>query len=104
MKTNLRFSMALEALSLGKKVTKADWNKDEFIWLKPATKVKSEWCKDEQLKLLAEQNGGEIYACNTICKYLFKNSIGCNVIASCILTGWMPSQKELFDQDWIVLD
>lgn len=99
METNLGFSIAIEALRYGKKVTKANWNKDEFLWLKPATRIKAEWCKDEELKTLVESNGGEIDACNTICKYLFTDKKEYQV-----LTGWMPSQKELFDQDWIVLD
>lgn len=99
METNLGFSIALEALRYNKKVTKANWHKDEFLWLKPATRIKAEWCKDENLKALVEQQGGEIDACNTICKYLHVVDEKYQV-----LTGWMPSQKELFDQDWIVLD
>lgn len=99
MKDYKTFGAVIEALKEGKTVTKENWHEYEFLWLKAATRIKAEWCKDEKLKALVEQQGGEINACNTICKYLFTNKKEYQV-----LTGWTPSQKEMFDEDWIVLD
>ena len=44
---NMTFGMAIEAMKQGKKVARAGWNgKGMFLWLKPATTIKAEWCKD----------------------------------------------------------
>ncbi len=59
----MNFGQAIEALKKGHKVARKGWNgRGMFLWLKPATKVKAEWCKDPRLKYLAELNGGEIEA------------------------------------------
>jgi hypothetical protein len=62
----LTFGDAIEALKQGKKVTRRGWNgKGMFLWLKPATTIKSEWCKDELLKDIVDDNGGEILSACT---------------------------------------
>ena len=49
----MNFGEAIEALKQGKKVTRKGWNgKGMFLWLKPETLIKEEWCKDELLKNL----------------------------------------------------
>lgn len=86
------FGTAIEKLKQGKKVTRKGWNgKGMFLWLKPATMVKSEWCKDEELKSIAEENGGEIEALGTICMKTADNKI---------LTGWLASQTDILAEDW----
>lgn len=92
----LDFGGAIKALKDGKKVTRNGWNgKGMFLWLKSATSVKAEWCKDPMLKELAEQNGGEIPALGTICMKTADNQI---------LTGWLASQTDMLSEDWVVID
>ncbi|MDD4111335.1 MAG: DUF2829 domain-containing protein [Clostridia bacterium] len=96
MEEKMNFGEALEALKEGNKVTRNGWNgKGMFLWLKPATTIKSEWCKDEQLKELIDQNGGEIIGLGTICMYTH-DSLGRHAI----LTGWLASQSDMLSDDW----
>ena len=96
----MTFGMAIEALKNGYKVTRRGWNgKGMFLWLKPATTVKAEYCKDEMLKELVEANGGEILGLGTICMYTH-DSTG----RKAILTGWLASQSDMLSDDWVVVD
>ena len=89
------FGQAIESLKLGCKVARKGWNgKGMFLWLKPATMVKSEWCKDPMLKDLADKNGGEIEALGTICMKTADDKI---------LTGWLASQTDILSNDWILV-
>ena len=89
------FGQAIESLKRGFKVSRKGWNgKGMFLWLKPAALVKSEWCKDTLLKLLADENGGEIEALGTIC---MKTADGK------ILTGWLASQTDMLSNDWVLV-
>ena len=88
------FGKAIESLKLGCRVTRKGWNgKGMFLWLKPATMVKSEWCKDPLLKELADNNGGEVEALGTICMKTADNKI---------LTGWLASQTDILSDDWML--
>ena len=90
------FGKAIELLKAGKKVTRRGWNgKGMFLWLKPGTEIKSEWCKDPVLKELAEQNGGTILGIPTICMFTH-DSHG----RKAILTGWLASQSDMLLEDW----
>lgn len=92
----MNFGQAIEALKQGSKVTRKGWNgKGMFLWLKPATTVKSEWCKDPMLKALADENGGEIPALGTICMYTHDSSG-----RKAILSGWLASQSDMLSEDW----
>ena len=96
----MTFGEAIEALKQGKKVARKGWNgKGMFLWLKPATEVKKEWCKDPMLIELAEKNGGAIPALGTICMYTH-DSTGRNAI----LTGWLASQSDMLLEDWEIID
>ena len=96
----MTFGMAIEALKNGYKVTRAGWNgKGMFLWLKPATTIKAEWCKDEMLKELVEANGGEILGLGTICMYTH-DSTG----RKAILTGWLASQTDMLSDDWVIVE
>ena len=89
------FGQAVESLKFGKRVARKGWNgKGMFLWLKPFTLVKSEWCKDPLLKELADNNGGEIEALGTICMKTADNKI---------LTGWLASQTDILSNDWILV-
>lgn len=85
---------ALECLRQGKKITKSDW-KNMFIWMKPATIIKSEWCKDPILKEICESNGGEIEALEVICLKNPHNQI---------FTGWYFSDVDYLDDDWKIVE
>ena len=94
------FSRALVALKQGKKVTRRGWNgKGMFLWLKPAAVIRSEWCKDPELKSLVDENGGEIQALGTICMYTH-DSTG----RKAILTGWLASQSDMLCEDWEIIE
>lgn len=94
--SNLTFGMAVEALKKGSKVARTGWNgKGMFLWLKPATVVKSDWCKDPLLKSLADANGGEVEALGTICMKTADNKI---------LTGWLASQTDMLSEDWMIIE
>ena len=96
----MTFGMAIEALKNGYKVTRRGWNgKGMFLWLKPATTVKAEYCKDEMLKELVEANGGEMLALGTICMYTH-DSTG----RKAILTGWLASQTDMLSDDWQIVE
>jgi hypothetical protein len=92
----MNFGEALTALHEGKKVARSGWNgKGMFLWLKPATVIKSEWCKDPMLKSIVDANGGEMEALGTICMKTADNKI---------LTGWLASQTDMLSADWEVLN
>ena len=94
------FGGAIKALKEGHKVARKGWNgKGMFLWLKPATEVKAEWCKDPLLRDLAEENGGSILALGTICMYTH-DSTG----RKAILTGWLASQSDMLLEDWVIVD
>ena len=97
---HMDFGGAIKALKKGYKVARKGWNgKGMFLWLKPATEVKAEWCKDPMLKSLAEDNGGSINALGTICMYT-TDSTG----RRAILTGWLASQADMLLEDWVIID
>lgn len=89
------FGQAVESLKRGCKVARKGWNgKGMFLWLKPGTMVKSEWCHDAELKAIAEKNGGEIEALGTICMKTADDKI---------LSGWLASQTDILSADWILV-
>ena len=96
----MTFGMDIEAMKAGKKVARAGWNgKGMFLWLKPATTIKAEWCKDEMLKGLVEANGGEILGLGTICMYTH-DATG----RKAVLTGWLASQSDMLYDDWVIVE
>lgn len=98
-KITMDFGGAIKALKEGHKVARKGWNgKGMFLWLKPATEVKAEWCKDPLLKSLADDNGGSIHALGTICMFTH-DSTG----RKAILTGWLASQSDMLLEDWVIV-
>lgn len=88
----MNIGQAIEALKEGKRVKRDNWRENTFLWLKPAAKVKSEWCKDPMLKSLAENNGGEIEAQGVICAY----------VKDTIVSGFTPMQEDILAEDWSI--
>ena len=88
---------AVRLLKMGKKVRRLGWHdKTRFLWLKQATSIKAEWCKDPQLRKLAEDAGGDISGLGTVCMY----SAGNHVTGPLVLTGWLPTACDLLADDW----
>lgn len=93
MPCNIGYAVAL--MKSGHKVRRSSWrNKSRFLWFKPPAEVKAEWCKDPQLKELADKNGGAIPALGTVCMYVEEDG------APKILSGWMPTPCDLLAEDW----
>lgn len=91
---------AIRMLKSGRKVRRAAWrDKTKYIWLKQGTTIKSEWCKDPELKAAADANGGEIEGSPVICMFMTKCGL-----AHYILTGWHPTPCDVLAEDWVVLD
>ena len=98
----MNFGQAIEALKAGKKVSRKGWNgKGMFLWLKPETVIKKEWCRDHYLIECIEKNGdaGEILALGTICMFTH-DSTGRNSV----LTGWLASQSDMLSEDWEIVE
>lgn len=94
--SNMTFGQAIEAMKIGKKVARAGWNgKGMYLWLLPAANVKAEWCKEEHLKALAEQNGGEFECLASIRMKTADNKV---------LTGWLASQTDMLSDDWVIVE
>ena len=94
----LNFGEAIELLKKGKLVSRRGWNgKEMFLWLKPSTVIKKEWCKDPILVKTIEDFGSEetIEGCGTICMKTADNKI---------LTGWLASQTDILSEDWKEVD
>ena len=92
----MTFGMAIEAMKRGKKVARRGCNgKGMYLWLLPAANVKAEWCKEEHLKALAEQNGGE-FECLA--------SIRMKTADDKVLTGWLASQTDMLAEDWEIVE
>lgn len=88
----MTFGEAIKALKEGFLVTRTGWNgKNMFLWLKPATVIKEEWCKDPILLQICQDNGGEVEALGTICMKTADNKV---------LTGWLASQTDMLSDDW----
>jgi hypothetical protein len=91
----MNFGEAIELIKQGKKIARSEWNgKNMYLWLKPATTIKSEWCKDPILKEIVDNNGGEAEALGTICMKTADNKI---------LTGWNATQTDMLSDDWFIV-
>lgn len=96
----LTFGQALEALKAGKKIARAGWNgKAMYLWLKPASTIKAEWCRDPMLIDAINANGGEILALGSVCMFTYDGKGN-----RAVLTGWLASQSDLLMEDWFILE
>lgn len=89
----LDFNYAFHLLMSGRKVSRLAWGEsgESYLWLKPGTIIKSEWCKDPILKSIADELNGEVVGLPTIC---MKTADGT------IVSGWVPNVIDLFATDW----
>lgn len=92
---SMDFGGAVRALKLGRKVARKDWGgKPSYLWLKKGCDIKSEWCRDPELKKVAERNGGSVEGSPVICAYQWRS----------VLTGWLPGAQDIFASDWFVYE
>ena len=90
------FGWAIRQLKQGKRVARAGWNgKGMCLWLLPAAMVKSEWCREDRLKAVAEANGGEIECLGSIRMLTADKKV---------LTGWWASQTDMLADDWVLVE
>ena len=87
----MKFGEIYEILKEGGFVTRNSWN-GTFLWMKQKANVKSEWCKDPILKMLADANGGSVEAEQVVCKYSMEEHK--------VVTGWVPQQEDMAADDW----
>lgn len=90
----MTFGEIYKELENGAFVSRELWE-GSFLWLKKKASVKSEWCKDPILKMIADANGGQVDAEQTICRYNFKDRI--------VTTGFVPQQDDMAANDWLVV-
>lgn len=89
------FGEAVEALKLGKRVSRSGWNgKGMWLFLLPAGRIKLHMIHDPALKQVVIENGGEIEALPSIRMKTADNKI---------LTGWLASQSDIMAEDWVIL-
>jgi len=98
--TGLTFGLAIEAMKLGKKVTRNGWNsKGMFLWLKPEVLLIESMLSDPKLKELCKENKGVLLGLGTICMYTHDSSG-----RKAILTGWSGSQSDMLSEDWSIVE
>lgn len=92
---NLTFSKALKALLEGHRITRTIWDiHDMYLWYVPREKVKTEHIRDPFLRILSEENSGEIE---------YRSIIRMMTADKTILSGWVPDQDDLISSDWRIL-
>jgi hypothetical protein len=93
---NLTFGLAIEALKLGKKITRSGWNgKGMFLFYLPAGNISVKIMSDPALIKIAEDNGGNIECLPSI---RMKNA------DNKLLTGWLASMTDIFAEDWMIIE
>lgn len=96
----MSFSDAFNFLKQGKKIARMGWN-GKSMWIAlSGTQLRSLEVKSEDLwsphsKEFAEQNGGSV----EVPPYVIMKTADNKIQA-----GWLPSQPDLFAEDWEVLD
>jgi len=93
----LTFGEAIQALKDGKKVARKGWNgKDMFLFLLPAGTIPKSAIYDQKLKEVLEKNGKDSFEA--------LGSIRMKTADDKILTGWLASQTDMLQEDWVIVD
>ena len=94
-KKNRSFSVAIEWLKEGHKVTRKGWNgKGMYLWHVPEATVLKEWVKDQGLLEAIGEN--ESMECLGFIR--MKTADGR------ILSGWLASQTDMLSEDWEIYE
>lgn len=93
------FGSALRCLKNGCKVARKGWHaKDKYLWYVPSTRCSGIACNDEEMKKIAEKNGGDIKTAGYVCMYLTEGG------QPLVLKGWMPTPCDMLAEDWYVVE
>lgn len=99
--SGLTFGLALEALKMGKKVARSGWNgKGMFLFLLPAGTIPKSVIHDPALKSVADEVEGDHFEALGSIRMWTVNSHG----RKAVLTGWLASQTDMLEEDWVILD
>lgn len=97
----LTFGQAIEALKIGKRVTRAGWNgKGMYLWLLPETVVPVESIKEPHLKEIAEASETKEVHCLPSIQMYTTNAHG----RKAVLMGWLASQTDMLSEDWCIIE
>lgn len=77
------------------------WGKGYIAWLKPASIIKEEWCKDEKLKKLIS-NFGHIDKEGK--KLIEGEQAICLFNGRSVETGWNPRNEDKVSEDWEIVN
>ena len=91
----MQFEEMLTLLQQSKNMRRKSWGPNKFIWYKDTTPIRPEMCNDPDLKQIVEDVGGVITGVPTIGVIFNSSEYGPS-----ILTGWLPTQEDLFADDW----
>jgi len=95
---NLNFGKAIEALKIGKRVSRSGWNgKGMFLFLLPSGTVPTKAIHDPALREVIEQELG-------VDEFEALGSIRMFTADKKILTGWLASQTDMLSEDWCILN
>lgn len=92
----VEFEQALAMLKQGLRIRRLMWPDNEFLFLLPAGTIPLTAIHDENLRqaLANQSNDGYFGAAASIRKILANGQL---------MTGWVPSQIDMFADDWIAL-
>lgn len=96
MVENQTFGQAIEALKKGKRVARKKWNGEMFVFAGHPNTV----------EVNANLNG-QILATDSaehFCSMYNRWSLCLKTDEDEVLVGWLPSQIDLFSEDWYILD
>lgn len=101
---NLNFGQAIEALKQGEKVAREGWNgKGMFIFIRVACYSYNKELHDvvgKECVVRFEKNSEEVgkEAVELLPIIVMKTQ------DNKVLEGWLPSQTDIFAEDWVILD
>lgn len=97
MKERFGYDEAVKRLKDGKKVAREGWNgKGMYLWLLPEAEVHRDWCKDPRLLECFEEGEDTLLCLGSIRMYTI-NARG----RKAVLTGWLASQSDMLENDWV---
>jgi hypothetical protein len=97
----MKFGDAFEALKEGKQISREGWNeKGMFLFVLTGGKIPSTAIHDPLLRQVLEEQG----AFDENSKFEALPTIRMFTADRKVLTGWIPSQSDMFAEDWMVLN
>lgn len=99
---NNTFGDALEALKEGAKIARVGWNgKGMFLFLLPVGRIPKSAIHDPALRAVidAEVEGDTFEALGSI-RMWTRNNQG----RRAVLTGWLASQTDMLENDWVIYE